>query len=115
MTRRARPHPRPRRRRDPGGRILLCLFAVAFATVGIIRHDLSSIPLLAAATVLAILFAFHSRIGGSVGLGNASVPIMPDDSQPSWKPPELTDLNPNEALPFQDFPRRTGTGNHRRH
>jgi Na+/H+ antiporter NhaD/arsenite permease-like protein len=73
---------------------LLCLLVIAFTVIAVAWHDVWSIPLLAAATVLAILFAFHSRIGGSVGYGKASVPILPDDRQSFRKPPELSDLGP---------------------
>lgn len=82
MTKR---RPPPQRNSDPGGRPLLCLLAVVFALAAVFRHDLFAVAFLLSATVLAILFAFHSRIGGLVGLGKASVPIVPDAAHPYWR------------------------------
>ena len=119
MTKR-RPPPRkganpgaPGRGADPGGRPLLCLLAIVFALAALFRHDLLAVPFLLGAMVLAILFAFHSRVGGPVGLGKASVPIVPDASHPYWRLGGAPQPEPEEEEPIE-FRRQDAGGGQRR-
>lgn len=92
--------PRKPSSKDRGGRPLLGLFAVALFVVGLMHAgEFAGLPLLALSILLAILFAFHSRIGGALGFGKFQVPIVAEAEpiRPAPKQPTPTPAKQSTA------------------
>lgn len=73
------PRRRRRRRTDVGGRPLLAVLSIALIAAGILKSDqLIGFPLVLLGVLLAILYAFHSRIMGVRISDKIQLPIAPE-------------------------------------
>jgi hypothetical protein len=79
---------RKQRQDDVPGRLFLGLLGTILVAFGLSRADeFAGLPLIFLGALLAILAAFHARIGGSVGIGKFQVPIVPNHDQNKPEPP----------------------------
>lgn len=80
-------------RADPGGRPLLALLSVVLIVAGILKSDqLVGLPLVLLGVLLAILYAFHSRIMGVRISDKIQLPMtaeMPEEREDSYDLPRL--------------------------
>lgn len=83
--------------KDPGGRLLLGVGAVALIVIGLTRdNQFAGFPLVLVGVLLLILFAFYSRISGALGFGKFQVPIIQPHHE---EEPEQTRRAPSSTQP----------------
>lgn len=90
---------RRERRRDPAPdpdprAILLAVLGTIVVLFGLFA-DISPFErfsLVMIGSVLAILYAFHSRVNGLIAIGKFGIPIDPNDTRDAEQEPEPTDL-----------------------
>jgi hypothetical protein len=114
-----KPNPPPRTRKDPWGRPALGLGALFLFAVALTRgDDLHSFFLFGMGILLLILFAFFSKISGTLGIGKFQIPIIGDQPHPveqdrSDSRPESEDSHRPSITEFEKAARNPATRRNR--
>jgi hypothetical protein len=97
------------------------VFAIVLIICGLTRAGhFAGLPLVALGAFLLILFAFHSRISGDLGLGKFQVPIISDRRTSDAKdssPPQATEPTidrPRSLSEMREAARNPATNRNRR-